>query len=171
MSWRLLILLAALSLGHGTNSPSAENDDVPTVSFCELMKDVRKFDGVTVRVTATMFRGAEQSSLLAECVGQGEGDGAAIEDFRDCRANSPSSLLRRLDRLLKKDRRAKVTMIGTFRGPKQVVIPDGTSPGWAKNMQRVNSRWGHNDTFCCAFEPRILESVERVAAEEPDRLK
>jgi hypothetical protein len=160
----VLHLLACSSLA----TPALSTDQaagVPSVTYCELMRDIAKYDGQTVRVTAFVYFGIEANGLYdPDCPADVAGDGIWVEDFAVADRESPRAITRRLNRLVKKDGRAKVTIVGVFRGPKEVFVPEGTSPAVAKLMRDTNSRWGHLDMYCCAFEPMRIEHVEPVGA-------
>jgi hypothetical protein len=80
---------------------------------------------------------------------------------------TPRAVRRQVGRLLKRDGRALVTVVGRFHGPRKYEPPDGLDPGVAELLRKANSRYGHMEAFRFQFEPLRIEDATAVAKEVP----
>jgi hypothetical protein len=74
---------------------------------------------------------------------------------------------KRLRKLLDRDGRARVELVGRFHGPRKVEVPDYVPPEFAKAMMYTNSRYGHLNLYRFLFEIESIERVERVKKNTP----
>ena len=133
-------------------------------SLCELAANWQKYDHTIVRIRAIYRAGNETSEIYDENCPD-SGNSAWVPPNLD--GALPVNIKSRFDDILHTSGRARVVVTGEFDGPKKVDIPSGTSPGLAKIMSTVDSRYGHMNHWKFQFVFSEVESVEPVAAGDP----
>jgi hypothetical protein len=117
-----------------------------------------------VRTTAELFVNPEEIALILDGCG-----GINLAVWIDLEGPIDAGLSRRekrqLHKLLRKDSRVVATVIGVFRGPRAVAENPALSPGGNELVRRVNSRYGHMNSFRFQLELQRIESFSAVRAD------
>lgn len=140
---------------------------IQKISLCQLTKEWKKYDHSTVRIEAIYRAEFEASEVYdPECPAR---EYAAWVPLIAAGSPSPAppELASELVKLLKKDRRAQVTVLGQFDGPKAVDVPAGLSPEAAAVFRNGGSRYGHQNGWEFQFVFLKIEKVEPVPAATP----
>src|ERR1700736_1869248 len=146
----------------GTRQQSATpSEPRETVSLCSLARHWGKYDHRPVRIEANFLAGFEVAEIYdPSCPARGENTAWVEYGSPD---PVPTELAGKLNKLLKEHKRARITVVGEFDGPRKVEIPPGISPEAADIMRKTNSRYGHLGGWQFQF---IFSKVEKV---EPAR--
>jgi len=158
-----LILGGAYALRGGLQSSRPEEKS-PLYSLCELTANWQKYDHMMVRIQA-IYRGGNETSEVYDSNCANGGNSAWVPP--DFEGALPPNIKNRLDEILRVHGRARIVVTGEFDGPKKVDIPSGTSPGLAKIMSTVDSRYGHMNHWKFQFVFSEIESTEAVPASDP----
>jgi hypothetical protein len=140
--------------------------EIPTVSYCDLLRDPAKYDKMTVRLTALYTRGFEISALDdPKCNSQ---KSTWVEFDPASRQCTKAIIQKEYGRVFypprKKEKgviempgpeRAELTVVGQFNGPKPG-IPIGLEG------KRVLTGYGHLAGFDYQFIIKCIEHVKRV---------
>lgn len=156
-----LVTLHPIAVAEERDRAGKERHAVETVSFCDLVKSHATYDQKRVRSTATLLVNPEERMLLdprcpgienAVWVDRGQLDKAVAE----------RKVRRTLRRLLRREGEARLTVIGTFFGPRRYDPPAGTPPDVASLLVRTKSRYGHLNSFRFRFEIEVIEESSPV---------
>ena len=166
MSFDFIHKIAMLALAFscvvqtGTGQKSAApGEPVETVSLCQLTRHWDKYDHRTVRIEANFLAEYEVAEIYdPSCATRGENTAWVEYGSPD---PVPTELSGKLNKLLKKYWRARITVVGEFDGPRKVETPPGISPEAADIMRKTNSRYGHLSGWQFQF---IFSKVEKVEA-------
>jgi len=126
-----------------------------TLNLCVVVGSAGDYSRKLVRLRGILAVGAEQTVLYdPECTkGIGDAEVAVTPKFKRTR---------RLDGLLKKDRRAWVVVEGTFYGPELAQI-DPHLPQWMKDkLKGTMTRYGHLGSYSTMIEVTNIISAEVV---------
>ena len=134
-------------------APDLSKIDIPTIDFCDLVRDPEKFDNQIVRTRALITTGFEQSTLnLPAC----DSLDTWAEFDRSYDPKAPES--KRLYKLLKGGandyRSAEVMVVGRFTGKKQVFLK-------TKNKTYYMG-YGHLNMFSYLFTVMRVDSATKV---------
>jgi len=160
-------LVLALWPTKAQEKPDELLPQLQTVSLCRLTKNWREFDHHVVRIEAIYSVGNETSEVYdSDCPAH---DNAAWVKLLPYGSPSPipPELKEKLNELLRRNGRARITAIGEFDGPKKVNVPSGLSPEAADAMRETNSRYGHMNGWKFQFVFSKVEKVEPVPADAP----
>jgi hypothetical protein len=156
-----VLTLSALGLPQSFASPKSD----PPSSYCDLAREYTKYDHQIVHVRGIYRRGGEIASFYdAGCI---QSDPAWVDWSPKLKQHSSPNLVSAMNALLDAQGRATVDAEIEFDGPKPVKIPPGTSPGLAKVMLSLNSRYGHMNQFRFRVVLVRLVGVEPVPTATP----
>jgi hypothetical protein len=161
----LMLSLQLICMAQGGLGQKAE-EEVPTVSYCDLLRDPPKYDKKTVRLKVLYTRGFEISALGdPECDSQKSTWVEFDPAFRQC---TKTNIQREFDKVFypprKKQKgvmerpgpeRGELMMVGEFNGPKPG-IPIGPEG------KRVLTGYGHLGGFDYQFIIKCIEQVRPV---------
>jgi len=159
----LLYLPVCLMQAYSTQTPQ---EQIPTVSYCDLLSNPEKYDKKTVRVKALYIRGFEVSTLDdPECK---PNKSIWVEFDSASRQCTKAKTQKEYDRVFYPPRkkkkgvierpgpeRAELTIVGQFNGPK---------PGIAIGTEgkRILTGYGHMNGFDYQFVIYCIEEVKPV---------
>jgi hypothetical protein len=136
--------------------------DSGSQSLCTVVRSAAEYHRKTVRVRGILAVGAEQAVLY-------DPDCGKTMSNADVAVNPKFKRNRRLDGLLKRDRRAWVIVEGTFYGPELAPI-DPKLPQWMKDrLKGTMTRYGHLCSYSTMMEVRTIINVEAVPPNTPWR--
>jgi hypothetical protein len=172
-SYIFSILTSGLFLASYAKIPSdlkqngAANQQIETVSLCELTQHWEKYDHKEVRLNAIYATGNERSEVYD--LGCATSDQTAWVKLLPYGSPSPvpPELKEKLNELQRRNGRARIIAIGEFDGPKKVNVPSGLSTQAADAMRYTNSRYGHMNGWKFQFVFSKVEKVEAVPADAP----
>jgi hypothetical protein len=160
------VLIGPCYRSQGQESRPSQQQ-VETVSLCQLTKDWKKYDHRTVRIEAIYATGAESYEVYdTGCLIRSDNT-AWVEFPAEVQKATPPEIMERMNGLLRLNGRARVVAVGEFDGPKKVNIPPNTPPGVAKLMRATNSRYGHMNHWRFQFVFEEIEKVEAVPLTDP----
>ncbi len=156
-----LLIAAASLLVWASAQALAEDTQVKTLGFCELMSNAKLHSRQVVRVRAIFAQGAEQSVLYDPECGQ-DRPAAAVEFGPRCKGAT-----KKLDRLVAESRRAWVVVEGVLYGPEPAKI-DPKLPDWLKQkLEGSPQKYGHQGAFDTLLQVNKVVSVDRVSPDVP----
>lgn len=149
--------IVALSRGV---SACAEGPPIITVDYCDLVSHPETYDGVLVRTTTLLWSSPEKTVLRDAACG-----GTELQvwcEWEGYEAGTSKAIRRRVRKLLRKEGKVAVTIVGRFHGPHKYEPPKEMNEALADLMRRANSRYGHMN--CCPFMLEVfsIESGESV---------
>jgi hypothetical protein len=161
----LMLSMPLICMAQGNSSQKAE-EEIPTVSYCDLLRDPDKYDKKTVRLKVLYTRGFEISALEdPECNSQ---KSTWVEFDPASRQCTKASIQKEFDKVFyppqKKKKgvierpgpeRGELMMVGQFSGPKPG-IPIGPEG------KRVLTGYGHLNGFDYKFIIKCIEQVRPV---------
>jgi hypothetical protein len=157
----LALVFSCIRQTGTTQKSAAPSEPVETVSLCQLTLHWDKYDHRIVRIEANFLAEFEIAEVYdPSCPTRSENTAWVEYGSPD---PVPTELAGKLRRLLKERRRARITVVGEFDGPRKVETPPGISPEAADIMRKTNSRYGHLNGWRFQF---IFSKVEKV---EPAR--
>jgi hypothetical protein len=159
LTWARAGWLSAAILAFGA-CPGLYADSAPPLNVCAVLRSAADYSRKLVRLRGILAVGAEQAVLYDPECAQGirEAELAATAKFKRNR---------RLDHLLKKNRRAWVVVEGTFYGPELAQI-DPKLPQWMKNnLKGTMTRYGHLGSYSSMIEIIKVIRVDAVPADTP----
>jgi hypothetical protein len=140
----IIVLWLALVGSHPAQVKPNASGSVPTISYCELIREPELYEGKLVRVSATWYYGFERSSLYhRECM---DPENSAwlvfVEEAKGCK---------RTDKITKKltndsANKADVVVLGTLSG---------------------GGRYGHMFYYHRQFVVTCLEKAKQIPADAP----
>jgi hypothetical protein len=134
--------------------------DSAPLNLCVVVRSAADYSRKLVRLRGILAVGAEQAVLYDPECATGIGD-AKVAFTPKFKRN------RRLDGLLKKDRRAWVIVEGTFYGPELAQI-DPKLPQWMKDkLKGTMTRYGHLGSYSNMIEVTKIISAETVPPATP----
>jgi hypothetical protein len=160
MKPHLLIAVAALLVWPSAQA-LAEDAQVKTLGFCELMSNPMLYSRRVVRVRAIFAQGAEQSVLYDPDCGNGKAS-AAVEFGPRCKGAT-----KKLDRLVAKGRRAWVVVEGLFYGPEPAKIDPGLPDSLKQKLKGSPQRYGHQGAFETMIQVTKVVSADQVSPDVP----
>jgi hypothetical protein len=143
-----------------SNTRPGLNADSAPLNFCAVVRSAADYNRKLVRLRGILAVGAEQAVLYdPECAkGPADAEVAGTPKFKRNR---------RLDGLLKKNRRAWVVVEGTFYGPELAQI-DPKLPQWMKDkLNGTLTRYGHLGSYSTMIEVTKIISAEAVPPDIP----
>jgi hypothetical protein len=166
----ILFLLAGSSVAQSPAlSPIA---DVPTVSYCDLIRNASSYDKKEVRVRAIYAVGFEASFLYdSACSGKAAAENRVWVEFSDVyEKSSKPEVVKKFDRLLKPLSKAnrydagrvEIVVVGKFDGVRQT--------GELKLKDRVltfSVGYGHLDSYDYQITVESIEEVKSVPKNAP----
>lgn len=155
----LVAVLAPLSLGAHAQRKSS-NDRVLTL--CDVVDNWKNYHRQIVRVRAVFAVGPEMGWLYDPACKNGQG----LTDV-EIRKNA-KGVIKKLDQLLVKEKRAWVVLEGVFYGPEvyQNVDPK-LPPAIRERLEKSPRRYGHMDAFQSMIDVKKVIEASRVAADVP----
>jgi hypothetical protein len=163
----LTLIIVALSLltTNVQEGRAAKNKGVRVLNFCEMVGNWKKYNRRKVRVRAIYVEGAEQASLHdPDCQ---KGEGLTYVLFAD-NAKGP---LKKIDRLVAKDRRASVILEGIFYGPEPFdYIDPKLPPAMREALKKSHRRYGHMDAFDTMIEVTKVIEVAEVPTRQVEKI-
>lgn len=127
-------------------APAPGSPSGQAVPYCEIVKQVAKFDHHVVETEVVYRRGAEISSVYSLSCPEASKE-AWVDESEDLRKATPTAVMEAVEGSLRRDGRVRIRAVLEFDGPKPVVIPPGTPPWIEALMLGVNSRYGHANQF------------------------
>lgn len=164
---RMAAIIAAIPVILGAwqvkEEPKSQvSSQIETISLCQLTNDWKKYDHRTVRINAIYRTGNETSEVYdLGCATSDRTAWVALQPFGSPSPMAPV-LKEKLNELLKRDGRARISVVGEFDGPKSVDIPQGLSPTGEAVFPNGGSRYGHQNLWKFQFIFSKIESVEPV---------
>ena len=163
----LLILLACVSQVVATPQASMADQSIETVSICQLTRQWERYDHRIVRIEAIYHTSNEVSQVYdPDCAASDQTAWVKLLPYGSP-SPVPPELKEKLNELLRRNGRARITAIGQFDGPRKVKVPSGLSPEAADAMRETNSRYGHMNSWKFQFVFSKVERVEPVPADAP----
>lgn len=142
---------------EGSSDASVER----RIRYCKLVEQPEKYNHHFFQINAIYRSGGEIMSLYdADCPSRALA--SWVDYSQDLNLVTSPEVFTEMNRLLKENGRAKITVQLEFYGPKPVTIPRGTSPGLADLMRGTNSRWGHQNQFATRVRFLKILTVEPV---------
>jgi hypothetical protein len=137
---------------------------IQKISLCQLTKEWKTYNHSTVRIDA-IYRAELEASEVYDPACPASEHAAWVPSIPvGSSSPAPPGLAGELDKLLKKDRRARITVLGEFDGPPAIDVPAGLSPEAAAVFRNGGSRYGHQNRWDFQFVFSKIESVEPVPA-------
>ena len=155
LSRRLLLFLALCYAGNPGLSAASD-----ALNQCDVVRAAANYSRQTLRIRGILVSGAEQVVLY---------DPNCVRDLGDTYVSVLPRLKKskKLDRLIKKDRRAWVIVEGTFYGPELAEI-DPKLPQWMQDrLKGTMKRYGHLNSCSTMIEVSRIVSVEAVSHDTP----
>ncbi|MCM3869728.1 MAG: hypothetical protein ND895_03370 [Pyrinomonadaceae bacterium] len=130
------------------------------LSLCELVSQPAQHHRRKVRIEG-IYRVAGQSALYDLNCSEDK-NWMAVEFARSVRGSK-----RELDKLAKRDRRAKVIFEGTFFGPEPFHIDPKLPAPIKEKLQGASRHYGHLDAFETMIRVTVVRHVEEVPTRVP----
>lgn len=166
-----LVVLASLAATSVVPLPVRQPDSERPIEvpYCELVQKPEAYEGRLIKTSAVLMTDNRELLVLADpqCRGGGENDNWAELRIADALGSNEITLT--LERLLKDDGAAAVTVVGYFAGPRKTTA----LPAWIKDREIAErwtlmmSRYGHMHQYRFLFQVR---EVSAVAAANLDSL-
>lgn len=162
-----LLIFTCTSLARPAPQAATLDHSLETVSLCQLTEHWEKYDHKIVRIEVIYHTSNEVSQVYDP--GCATSDQTAWVKLLPYGSPSPVpiELEAKLSQLLKKNGRARITVVGEFDGPKKVEIPPDLSPEAAAAFRAGGSRYGHMNGWKFQFVFSRVEKVEPVPAGDP----
>jgi hypothetical protein len=158
----IITLMLLICVAQGGSIQKAE--EIPTVDYCELLRNPEKYDKKTIRVTALLVRGFEVSAFENPVCDTERS--TWVEFDPASRQRTKKEIQKEFDRVYNPPRkrrkgvieipgpeRAELTVAGQFNGPKPG-IPIGPEG------KRVLTGYGHLNGFKYQFIIKCIEQVK-----------
>ena len=169
LGWVLLALVISPQLPPGVLAvnyasfaacPEKPAERPKLVSLCEIVSHPERYHRRKVRIEG-IYRVAGQVAIYDLNCNE-EKKWMAVEFSRSVKGSG-----KELDRLVARDRRAKVVFEGTFFGPEPVPIDPKLPPALKVKLRGMNRRYGHLDAFETMIRVTAVRHVEEVASSIP----
>jgi len=143
---RLILCLLILAVGAPSPSTdvarSSDRKDVPTVAYCDLLRNPDAYNGKQVRITADYRLGFEWSELYClECWGMEGRTWADFDEVGSCTRNAVRRLTKAYEGTF------KLTVVGEF--------------------QSSGGRYGHMGAYRYQFVVKCVEEAKRLLKGSP----
>lgn len=155
MNSRVLLVIAI-----GCNTCLGLHADSDSQSLCTVVRSAAEYNRKVVRVRGILAVGAEQTVLYDPDCGKAKSDA-------DVAVTAKFKRNRRLDGLLRKDRRAWVIVEGTFHGPELAQIDPKLPQSMKDKLKGTTTRYGHLGSYSTMIEVTEIIRVEAVPPDTP----
>jgi len=149
--------LGALTIDRGVSDADVSKlvENLAPVSLCELVSHAAQYHRRKVRIVG-IYRVAGQSALYdPQC---SEEQNWMAVDF----AQTVKGSVKSFDKLVKRDKRAKVVFEGTFFGPEPLQIDPELPSLLKEKLSGATRRYGHLDSFKTMILVSAVKHVEKV---------
>ena len=157
-----MLVLACVAQTGTNQEATTPTPPAETVSLCQMTKHWESYDRKIVRLEANYSTGNETSEVYDPACATHEQTAWVKLLPYSAPSPVPAELRARLNELLIRKGRARITAIGEFEGPKQVNVPSSLSPEAADAMRETNSRYGHMGGWKFQF---VFSKVEKVVSD------
>jgi hypothetical protein len=153
--------LGALSVDRGLSEADVSKLVVNSapIGLCELVSHAAQYHRRKVRIEA-IYRAGQSALYDPNC---NENQSWMAVDF----AQSVKGSVKSLDKLVKRDKRAKVIFEGTFFGPEPLQIDPQLPPLLKEKLSGATRRYGHLDSFETMILVSAVKRVEKVSSNVP----
>lgn len=167
----LICLLSGNLSPYFQTSQSQEKIQSPTaIPFCDLVKTPERYDKVLVRTRAVLLEGSEHSLLYdPACLDSRNLIWFEWDGYARALKSAGIAIQRKLNKFIKSDERALVTVVGTFQAKPDLETQKNVNPEMADIVKRNNKKAGFGHLGCCPHQiiPTMIEKVERVEKSVP----
>jgi hypothetical protein len=165
------ILAGMFSSDQNPRSEGNDTENPPlVVAFCDLVKNPDRYHKALVRTQAILLEGPEHSMLYDPgCIDPKNLTWFEWDGYARALKAASKNVQKRLNKYIKSDQRARVTVVGTFQGKPDVESPKNVSPEVAAVIKRNNEKAGFGHLGCCPHQlvPAAIEKVDRVPKSVP----
>ncbi len=149
-----------------SDDPPRSAEEPQTVPFCKLIRNAECYDKRIVRTRAILATGPESVDLYDPSC-QCRERSVWFEYEAPYEQSTRKKIRKKLKKLLDRDRRALVTVVGRFDGPQKLVLREGQDRKKAEFLWRANLGYGHLNSYRFQLVPISIEGVEAVPTHTP----